>query len=68
VSTSAQPAAASRLLTTVPLLAVASSVPAKVRLLPCVIVGASLTAAMLSDALAAWLEYAVVPPPTPGLA
>ncbi len=51
-----------------PLLAVASSVPAKVRLLPCVIVGASLTAAMLSDALAAWLEYAVVPPPTPGLA
>ena len=56
VSTSAHAAAPEIALTAVPDEGVSSSVAVRVRLAMLVMVGASLTALTVSDALAAWLE------------
>ncbi len=66
----AAPASTSPMLIRLPLAALnTSGTPSRAVCVPgTVFTGASFTAVTVIDALAAWLEYAVVPPPAPGLA
>ena len=68
VSTSPHEAEVRIVPTVVPLLVVSSSVPVSVTVVPLVRVGASLTEVTLIEAVAAWLEKALVPLPEPALA
>ena len=68
VSTSAQEAELRMEATVVLEDVVSSLVPLNVTVAPLLMVGASFTLVTVIEAVADWLEYAVVPPPAPGLA